>query len=138
MTHTAISLFIPGVPVGKGRPRMTRSGFVYTPEKTRIYEDKVAFCGHEAMKGASPMEGPLRLEMLAVFPVPESWSKRKRNEALLERIFPGKPDIDNILKTLDGLNGVVWKDDSQVAQAVIRKRYGETPGLTVVVYSMAG
>ena len=115
-----IRILVPGVPVGKGRPRMTRSGHCYTPEKTRIYEDKIAFFGHQAMAGKRPLEGYLTIQVEAVFPVPESWSKKKKKMALDGKLFPGRPDIDNILKAIDGLNGVVWKDDAQIILAVQR------------------
>ena len=128
-----IRILVPGVPVGKGRPRMTRSGHCYTPEKTRIYEDKIAFFGHQAMAGKRPLEGYLTIQVEAVFPVPESWSKKKKKMALDGKLFPGRPDIDNILKAIDGLNGVVWKDDAQIILAVVSKRYGNVPHLAIDV-----
>jgi Holliday junction resolvase RusA-like endonuclease len=46
----------------------------------------------------------------------------------------GRPDGDNILKAIgDGLNGVVWRDDSLIAQCSITKRYGDTPGAAITV-----
>lgn len=35
-------IFVPGDPVGKQRPRMA-NGHVYTPKKTKEYEDKIAW-----------------------------------------------------------------------------------------------
>ena len=128
-----IRILIPGVPVGKGRPRMTRTGHAYTPEKTRLYEDKIALFGHQAMGGKRPLEGYLTIQVEAVFPVPESWSKKKMKMALDGKLFPGRPDIDNILKAIDGLNGVVWKDDAQIILAVVSKRYGHVPHLAIYV-----
>lgn len=50
-----------------------------------------------------------------------------------------KPDADNVLKAVfDGMNGVVWVDDVQACGVVLRKRYAETPGVTVVVRKMGG
>jgi hypothetical protein len=43
-------------------------------------------------------------------------------------IFPTKkPDIDNIAKHFDALNGVVWTDDKNVIEATILKRYAHSP-----------
>jgi Holliday junction resolvase RusA-like endonuclease len=43
-----------------------------------------------------------------------------------------RPDIDNLEKAvLDALNGVAWKDDTQVARVVKEKTYG-TEGRTTV------
>ena len=37
------------------------------------------------------------------------------------------PDGDNILKIVcDALNGLAWKDDTQVAEMTVRKRYSKT------------
>ena len=129
-----IRILVPGVPVGKGRPRMTRSGHCYTPEKTRIYEDKIAFFGHQAMAGKPPLESPLHVDLLIILPIPSSWSRRKKSEALACRLLPaGRKDLDNFVKTLDGLNGIVWKDDGQICSLTARKIYGEIPGLHIVV-----
>lgn len=48
----AVVVNIPGQPVPKGRPRFTRGGFAYTPDKTRKYEKLVAGLAKTAMAGA--------------------------------------------------------------------------------------
>lgn len=133
-----ISLVIPGPPVAKGRPRIsTRGGFAraYTPAKTVAYEGLVAMAGHEAMAGRAPIEGALRLGMVATFQVPASWSKKKTAAALEGAVRPaGRPDADNILKAIgDGLNGVVWRDDAQIVEVSLSKRYGAVPGVSLTV-----
>lgn len=129
-----IRFTVPGVPVAKGRPRIsTRGGFAraYTPAKTVAYEGLVALAGQDAMNGVAPYCGPLAVEARAVFPIPASWTKKRRAAALYHT---SKPDGDNLAKAIgDGLNGVVWKDDSQVASWRIVKVYGETPGLHIEV-----
>lgn len=132
-----IRFTVPGVPQGKGRPRVTaRGGFarVYTPSKTVAYEGLIAIAGREAMEAASPYAGPVCVEATAVFAIPASWSKRRKAEA---QWHTSKPDGDNIVKALgDGLNGVAWRDDSQVASWKIIKVYGDTPGLHVTVSAL--
>ncbi len=39
-----VEFTVPGVPVGKGRPRFMKNGHTYTPQKTRDYENKVVQC----------------------------------------------------------------------------------------------
>ena len=77
---------------------------------------------------------PLRVRILAKFPIPESWSKKNKEKALKGEIMPNKkPDLDNIAKIiLDGLNGVAYTDDKQVTSLEIEKVYSDTP--CVVVY----
>lgn len=131
---------LPGAPQGKGRPRFARRGkFIstYTPEKTRTYESMLQGAAIVAMKGQPPLEGPLRCEVEAVFPVPQSWSKKKKSDALIGLVRPtGKPDWDNLAKVLDAFNAVVWRDDTQVVRGLIEKLYGEVPKLRVMVFNV--
>lgn len=132
-----IKLFVPGEPVAKGRPRMTRTGHAYTPQKTRSYEGKMALFGNQAMGGKPPVESPLHVDLLVILPIPASWSQRKKTEALACRLLPaGRKDLDNFVKTLDGLNGIIWKDDGQICSIVARKIYGEIPGLHILIEEM--
>lgn len=132
---TPITIRLAGVPVGKGRARFVRStGHAFTPQKTRNYESALRIAGGEAMVGRAPLEGPLSVSVVAAFPVPTSWSLKKKQAARDGTVRPtGKPDADNLLKTLDALNQIVYRDDAQIVEATIRKVYSETPGLCVIV-----
>jgi Holliday junction resolvase RusA-like endonuclease len=137
-----IQFVIPGNPVGKGRPRVSRRGGfarMYTPEKTASYESLVKLAGHEAMHGRPVIEGAVRVRLDIRVQVPASWSKKKQAAALGWEILPTtKPDIDNVEKAVfDGLNGVVWKDDVQVVDVSKTKRYSDTPGVHVTVEEAA-
>jgi Holliday junction resolvase RusA-like endonuclease len=124
-----------GEPKGKGRPRFSRKGgFAYTPQPTRNYEAALRYAGQIKMADAAPIEGALKVEVLAAFPVPQSWSKIKQARAYAGTLRPtGRPDLDNVLKMLDGLNGVVWRDDAQIVDARIVKRYSDRPRLRIEV-----
>lgn len=130
---------IPGKPTGKGRARATRSGHHYTPEKTRNAEAFVKCLAMEAMGDGQtwrpPCSAPVALSIdIAIMP-PKSMPKRQRDEALCGRIRPAKkPDCDNIVKLIsDALNGIVWVDDSQVVDLVVKKRYANDDVTTVIV-----
>jgi Holliday junction resolvase RusA-like endonuclease len=126
-----------GEPNGKGRPRIsTRGGQVraFTPEKTRNYSAALRMAAQEAMNGKPLFDGPVVVIVSASFSIPASISKSKRMYALAGHIYPTKkPDIDNIAKHFDALNGVVWNDDKQVVKAVIQKQYAATPQLEISV-----
>ena len=133
-----IEFTIPGQPVGKGRPKFARKGgFVraYTPEKTASYENLVAMAAHDAMKGKSLILGAADVTVRMYVSVPSSWSKKKIIAALAGEIRPiTKPDMDNVVKGIfDAMNGIVWKDDSQVTDCSVIKRYAETPRAEVTV-----
>ena len=126
---------IPGPPVGKGRPRFSSAGGKprsYTPAVTRDYEALIAARAAEAMNGHPPLQTPLTVYIYAHMGIPLSWSKAKRQAALEGDIYPARPDVDNIAKTvLDGMNEVVYVDDAQVTYLKISKKYSDEGMVTV-------
>lgn len=125
-----------GVPVGKGRARFVRStGHAYTPARTANYEGELRAAGAEAMAGRPPIDAPLVVRVEAYLPIPASWSRKKHAQALAGLLRPTtRPDCDNYLKAaLDGLNAVVFRDDSLVVDSRIIKAYSDRPRLVVTV-----
>ncbi len=125
-----IVFHIPGTPVGKGRPRFARRGkFVttYTPEKTASYENLVKVKAMDAMRGGKPFERALSAHIYLTVTPPESWSKKKKAQAINGEIYPtSKPDMDNVIKGIfDAMNEIVYKDDKQIVSLLCIKRYGE-------------
>ncbi len=111
-----LELSIPGDPVPKGRPRMTRSGRAYTPAKTQDAEDLVGWALRAALQGPRA-RGLVRLELAFRL------SHRRRC------------DIDNLAKlVLDAGNLIVWEDDQQVAELSVRlERGSRNPGTDIRV-----
>jgi Holliday junction resolvase RusA-like endonuclease len=70
-------------------------------------------------------------------PVAPSWSRKKRQAALAGALHPtGKPDLDNCVKLLmDALNGILWRDDAQVTDIAVIKRYAEIAQTTLIARS---
>ena len=133
-----INFTIPGSPVGKGRPRFARRGaFVttYTPEKSASYENLVKVKAEEAMIGKSLIEAAVDVAIWLFITPPESWSQKKKRAALAHEIYPtSKPDLDNVTKGIfDAMNEIVWRDDKQVVDLRVMKRYAETARATVQV-----
>lgn len=125
-----ITVTIPGEPVGKGRPKFTKAGTAYTPPKTRVYENKVAFLYKMAAKGQKFQRHiPVAVEIRAYYGIPQSDSKRQRERKLSGAILPcKKPDIDNVVKAvLDAINGIAYEDDAQVVCITASKAYSERP-----------
>lgn len=133
-----ITFHVPGVPVAKGRARITtRGGKVrsFTPPKTVAFEGLVSLAAERAMDGADPIVGPVHLALYVQLPIPQSWSGKKKLAALSGTLQPcSRPDLDNYIKSVcDGGNGILWRDDSQVVLLTATKRYAEVPGLDVEV-----
>lgn len=134
-----VTIVVMGAPVGKGRPRFTRGGHAYTPDKTRTYEQSVAWAAKSEMGSRAPIDGPVQMYFRAVFEIPKSWPEKKRTDAILGVIRPtGKPDIDNLIKAMDALNGIVFRDDSQITEISGSKRYGTQAFVTVTVKPIIG
>ena len=124
---------IPAAPVAKARPRMARmrNGTVrtYTPKKTTEYEKLGRYCAQQAMLNQKPLHGPLLFACKLELPIPKSWSKKKKKQAVEGTLRPVKrPDIDNYVKALlDSCNDVVFVDDSQVVDMMVSKVYSHQP-----------
>ncbi|MQT83910.1 hypothetical protein CJU80_11010 [Pseudomonas fragi] len=134
---------VPGEAVGKGRPRVSTIGGharMFTPQKTANYETLIAMAAQQAMAGRELIGGPVLVEMKILVSVAASWSKKKTAEALAGDVMPTKkPDADNVLKAIcDGINGIVFKDDVQVVNVSLSKRFSETPGVSVRVVPLVG
>jgi Holliday junction resolvase RusA-like endonuclease len=134
----AVHFTIPGRLGGKGRPRFAvvgGQGRAFTPARTRSTEAMVREFAAKAMAGAPPIEGAVHLSVIMHLDRPKSWTKRK----IAENPLPtGKPDLDNVLKLLgDALNGIVWKDDSQIASLWIQRRFVVSGGERTDIFVQA-
>jgi Holliday junction resolvase RusA-like endonuclease len=134
-----VTIVIAGDPIAKGRPRMTRKGFVYTPAQTRKYEAHGRLAAQQAMGDRPPIATPVRVVVLIGLPVPASWSRKRAAAALVGDIRPTtRPDLDNYLKgALDAINSIVVVDDSLVVEVDAQKRYATQPGLEVSIIPLA-
>jgi Holliday junction resolvase RusA-like endonuclease len=133
-----IMFTIYGEPVPKGRPRFSTRGkfpVAYTPEKTKAYEFEVGMMALAAMGGTKPLEGALEAFIYVTFAVPDSYSK-KRTEACLSGVekHTKKPDLDNVIKSvIDGMDKIVFENDSQITSIHSTKVYGEVAKVEVMV-----
>jgi len=123
-----ILVTIPGQPVAQGRPRITTIGGrprAFDPAKSRSWKGAAQVHMQAAMvaAGLKPLDGPLRVSIVAIFSCPRS-SYRKR-EPRSRRWNYGRPDAENIAKAvLDAGNGTLYNDDAQVVELVVSKLIG--------------
>lgn len=122
--------------VGKERPRVNSyTGIVYTPNRTKDYEMLIKQYFKIKYPNHKELEGRLSVDIVAYMRIPKNTSKKKTEEMLSGNISPTrKPDIDNIAKSvLDAMNKFVFKDDNQISQMKIEKRYGEIEKIYIKV-----
>ena len=124
---TTIELELSGTPTPKGRPRFTSNGRTYTDAKTKAAEARILSAWLLVARGRRPHDGPVSVELVATFEPAASWTKTRRASALAGELpHLSRPDLDNLLKIIDGLNGYAWLDDSQIVHMAARKQYGPT------------
>lgn len=115
----SVSFVIPGR-IG-GWKRAGRSGKQsFTPAKMRSDAGIVKHFASQAMNGVDLLEGPLRMTVHIWRQIPKSWPKKKRGAVYIT----GTPDWDNSAKLIgDALNGVVYRDDAQIADGRVIRKY---------------
>ena len=92
-----IKITIPGRPVPKGRPRLGvrgRRAYIYTPERTKQYEQAVGLCARAAVQGAA-LECPVAVPSTCICTASagSTWTTARNT---------------------DGMNKIVYEDDNQV------------------------
>ena len=132
-----ISVTIPGPPQPQGRGRAFRVGAgirVYDPPASRAWKGAAQW--HMLQACRVPLEGPLEVALLAVFACPSS-EYLKRGIHARRWHTKGNADLENVVKAaLDAGNGILWRDDRQVAVLHAAKIIGaqdEAPGVHVQV-----
>ena len=130
MTRIAFTIF--GKPFAKKRSRFSRkTARAFNPHENTVAENSLGAVA--AIHFPKPFTGPVKLEIIATFAIPASWSKAKK-AALAYRHHTQKPDCDNIGKWVcDGLNRIAWADDCQVAEITVRKSWGPNDQTTIFV-----
>ena len=133
---------IPGKPQGKARARTFYNSKLgkmqsITPANTVLYENLIKHCYLETKCEPFLDKVPLEVEITACFPIPKSATKKDRERIKLMEYYPTKkPDADNIAKVVcDALNGLAYKDDAQVIDLTVHKRFGD-PKVIVKIWEM--
>jgi Holliday junction resolvase RusA-like endonuclease len=119
---TSFLLSFPLEPVPASRPRVTRYGPVYYGKRYTSFRKQAESVVPEVFTG-QPLTGTL--EVMVTF-----FCKRPKTT---KRDQP-RGDVDNYLKTLDILNGVVWEDDDQIKRITGTKRWEDEHGPRIELY----
>jgi len=133
-----INFAVYGEPVPKGRPRFSTRGkfpIAYTPEKTKNYEFEVAMMAKAAMGASKPLQGALEAFIYVTFPIPPSYSKKRTQDCLSDtEKHTKRPDLDNVIKcVIDGMDKIVFLNDSQITSIHSTKVYGQVGKVEVLV-----
>lgn len=116
-----IEFFVQGEPRPKQSFRVAGRGRGFTPARVKTWQADVGWEAQQAMRAQNLFEPITWLELAVVLEF--HLGNRRR------------VDLDNLSKAvLDGLNGIIWKDDQQVIELRLTKQIEpETPGVHVRV-----
>lgn len=124
-------LYVPGVPRPQGSKRHVGRGIMVESSKHLPAWRKVVAVAARAAHTGTPYDGPVTITAEFIMPRPKGWGQ-KRQDPMIQR-----PDLDKLIRAvMDGISGIVIRDDSQAVRMVLAKRRaapGEGPGVVVVV-----
>jgi Holliday junction resolvase RusA-like endonuclease len=89
------------------KQRVRFSNHIYTPTKTKQMEELIRMA-YKTQDKVHYGSAPIKVEIIYT----------KKNPMTT-------PDLDNIIKLLDALNGIAYDDDKQIVEIIARKEKGE-------------
>lgn len=121
-------------PKPQSRPRFARRGnftTAYEDKEMKAWRNKCKLLIAKFYTGQPALEGALKTKVRFYIKPPQYISKVKKNkQALTDEIIPvsKKADLDNYIKALfDSANGILFKDDGQIAEIYASKVYSTSP-----------
>lgn len=131
-----------GVPIGKARHRTGKSfdGKLvhFNSQHIECKSAKLHLLSQRnGLDYGPPKTCPLIVNLKIYMPIPDSWSKHRRNLAVYGVSKPDtKPDKDNLDKfVFDVGNGILWVDDKQIVDGRTQKLYSLNPRTEIIVMS---
>lgn len=142
-----ISFVVNGIPQPRGSKKALpnrstgRAMMVDSNPKSGPWMNAVSHQAALAMDGGPLFDGPVEVSMSFAFPRPKSHYRTGKRSTELRDDAPvmhaKKPDCDKLVRAVgDGMTGVVYRDDSQIALLHVDKRYVEHGGYVCVSVQM--
>ena len=130
-----LSFVVPGPCIPQGRPRAGKRGkkiIMYDPKESKDYKRYVSLIARQHAP-KKPYEGELSVHLKIYRQIPKSTTKKDRAlylEGIKRPVV--KPDNTNYAKGIeDALNGIIYKDDSQIVDLQVSKFYSDNPRVEI-------
>ena len=127
-------------PKPQSRPRFARRGnftTAYEDKEMKAWRNKCRLLITKLYTDQPALEGALKVKVKFYIKSPQYISKVKKNkQALIDEIIPvsKKADLDNYIKALfDSANGILYKDDGQIAEIYAAKVYSTSPRIEIEI-----
>lgn len=124
---------VSGIPVPQKQTKFIRAtGIAYNPSKKDVEQVQWQVRPYAP---AIPLTCAIEMHLMFFMPIPKSTSRRIRAQMLNGVILPTKkPDFDNLAYLVtNALKLIVYHDDSQVTDCIIRKRYTDNPRTVIKI-----
>lgn len=118
------------------------------PQKQTRWNGKFAYDPSKAYKETliwqmrpyappEPLFGPICIDITFYMPIPTSTTKIRKRDMANHTIVPiTRPDIDNLAYIVtNGMKQLFFRDDSQIVDLNLRKRYCEIPKISVKLFT---
>jgi len=130
-----VEFIIPGQPTPQGRPRAVKNKgkvIMYDPKESKDYKQYVGLVARQHAP-KKLYEGNLKAVIKIYRQIPKSTTKKDRALFLAGIKRPvTKPDTSNYIKGIeDALNGIIYKDDSQIVDLQASKFYSDNPRVEI-------
>jgi Holliday junction resolvase RusA-like endonuclease len=138
----ALHVFIPGkaVPGGSKKAFVVNghANIVDDAKGNQEWRERVAYFARQAFERPALLDGPLEVWATFYIQRPRSHYRVGRFAHVVRDAAPAwptkKPDGSKLFRaTEDALTGVVWVDDAQIVDQHISKKWGDKPGVLIVV-----
>lgn len=128
--------------LGLPQPGGSKKGFIVRPkgkkprvvitddndEKVKPWRNQIQIVASELIGDRPLFTGPLLLVVEFFLPRPQGHSGVRGVRRSAPRYPTVRPDATKLLRPLeDALTGVLWKNDAQIVEQIVRKRYGDPP-----------
>ena len=139
--QTVITMEVIGEPSAQMRHRTVNRGkfhSAYDPSSD-IKKDFLLTVQDKAPE--IPIKGPVMVTVIFHFGRPKGHYRTGKYSAMLRDDCPewhtSRKDIDNLQKLIfDALNGIFWKDDSQICWVEAQKKYSDRPRTNLVIRTL--
>jgi Holliday junction resolvase RusA-like endonuclease len=136
-----VAFEVPGEPQPQGSTKAFKhrhTGLVMvTSDNARLrpWRDTVCWHARQALAGRQPLPGPVRVRFEFRFARPRGHFGKRGLRPAAPKEHVVRPDIDKLARAaLDALGEAgVWRDDAQVVDLQVGKRYAEHAGMRAEV-----
>jgi len=131
----ALEFFVAGEPIPKGSMKgfvaKGRAILTHDNKRSRPWATTITLMA-QAHRQLPLWAGPLRVDLTFNMPKPQGLPKRRYSWAIRK---PDKDKLERLVK--DALTKVIYRDDAQIVDGRVIKRYSDQPGVLIQIWRVS-